>query len=976
MAAMPPNREASPLTLSLFGPFEVRLHGLPLSRLRSRKGHQLLALLTLRAGREVERSWLAGTLWPDSSESQGLANLRMSLKDLRRALGEAASRLRSATPRTVALDLTGAEADAIAFEEALARGDPPSLEQAVSLYRGPLLEGWTEEWLFQERQRCEQAYVVALESLATHSLASGDPEKAERHLQLAAAVDPLRESAQRHLMQALAAGGNYAAAFLTYRELRLRLHRELNAEPDAETMALFRQLRAEARTRAQGAPLRQNARPTNSEEQPSPAAHGLPLMAHEASPMTQELEIAHVLYMDLVGYSRLPLAEEPRLLQELQELVRSTAEFRRAEASGELLSLPTGDGMALVFFRDPVVSVRCAMEIARSLGGHARLPLRMGLHTGLVYRVEDINAQANVAGAGINLAQRVMECGDAGHILLSRAVRELIAPVGDWPVHDLGECVVKHGERIHLFNLCTEELGNPALPQAVSRYRALAAGKRSRSLQETDGSKVVEDPVTVVILYKHNAQPDEALVQSLEARLQARGWQVFVDRHKEVSVHWVQGIEQRIRAADVVIPLLSAASVQSELFQLEVQLARDAGLEQHSKPRLLPVRVQDPGRLPDPLAPIVGPLHHAAWRGPQDDEQVVTQLLEAWHTVPTPRPALPPPGGALPLDSQFYVVRPTDHQFHTAIAERQSIVLVKGARQMGKTSLLARGLQKAREAGFRDVRTDLQMLDPADLESAEAFYKALAAWLAEQLDLDVSPHQAWNPNLGSSVNFARFLRREILRRMEAHLVWGLDEVDRLFGREFANQVFGLFRSWHNERALDPTGPWSGLTLAIAYATEAHLFITETDQSPFNVGTRLMLADFTFAQVSDLNGRYGAPLRDVAEVQRFYRLVGGHPYLVTRGLSEMVAQGLTLTTLEAEADRDGGLFGDHLRRMLVVLARNPSLREIVSGVLQGRPCPSEESFYQLWSAGIVAGESSQDVRPRCHLYQSYLKRHLP
>jgi DNA-binding SARP family transcriptional activator len=108
MAAMPSNHEASPLTLSLFGPFEVRLHGQPLPRLRSRKGHQLLALLTLRAGREVERSWLAGTLWPDSSASQGLANLRMSLKDLRRALGEAAECLRSPTPRTVSLELVGA----------------------------------------------------------------------------------------------------------------------------------------------------------------------------------------------------------------------------------------------------------------------------------------------------------------------------------------------------------------------------------------------------------------------------------------------------------------------------------------------------------------------------------------------------------------------------------------------------------------------------------------------------------------------------------------------------------------------------------------------------------------------------------------------------------------------------------------------------------------------------------------------------
>src|SRR5207302_5591608 len=134
----------------------------------------------------------------------------------------------------------------------------------------------------------------------------------------------------------------------------------------------------------------------------------------------------------------------------------------------------------------------------------------------------------------------------------------------------------------------------------------------------------------------------------------------------------------------------------------------------------------------------------------------------------------------------------------------------------------------------------------------------------------------WNPRRGWNVNFERLLLREFLGPHVAPLVWGLDEVDRLFSCPFSNVVFGLFRSWHNERALNPEGPWRRLTLAIAYATEAHLFITDVNQSPFNVGTRLTLEDFTFEQVADLNDRYGAPLRDAAELARFVRLVGGHP----------------------------------------------------------------------------------------------------
>jgi DNA-binding SARP family transcriptional activator len=240
----------APLAIRLFGPFEVHLHGAPLRRLRTRKGQWLLALLTLRSGYEVERAWLAWTLWPDSDEPKALTSLRKSLTDLRQALNREAVRLRSPTSRSLCLELAGAEADVVAFDAAIARGDPASLEIAVSLYRGSLLEECAEEWVFQERQAREQAYLAALETLAARALAAGDPGTAERHLRRAVVVDPLRESAHRALMQALAADGKYAAAMQVYRELRLLLHRELSAEPDPETTALFHQLRAEARHRA------------------------------------------------------------------------------------------------------------------------------------------------------------------------------------------------------------------------------------------------------------------------------------------------------------------------------------------------------------------------------------------------------------------------------------------------------------------------------------------------------------------------------------------------------------------------------------------------------------------------------------------------------------------------------------------------------------------------------------------------------
>jgi class 3 adenylate cyclase len=275
------------------------------------------------------------------------------------------------------------------------------------------------------------------------------------------------------------------------------------------------------------------------------------------------METAHVLFMDIVGYSRLSMDQQRDSFQALQELVRATPELRRLLDGSDTLSLPTGDGMALVFFHDPVTPVRCAVDIAGSVRQRQSLPLRMGLHTGPVYRVEDINTNRNVSGAAINIAQRIMDCGDAGHILLSREIAGLCQQAGAWPLQDLGECDGKHGERLHLFNLYTGEVGNPRLPQKLGAQ--LATDPRSRKVAHP----------RVALLYKRNAQPDNALLDVLEERLRAAGCIPFVDRHLEIGVTWAREIEHKIRDADAVIPLISAASVQSEMLALEVQTAAE-----------------------------------------------------------------------------------------------------------------------------------------------------------------------------------------------------------------------------------------------------------------------------------------------------------------------------------------------------------------------------------------------------------------
>src|SRR5437868_9120254 len=190
-----------------------------------------------------------------------------------------------------------------------------------------------------------------------------------------------------------------------------------------------------------------------------------------------ELEIAHVLFLDIVGYSKFSINEQRAVVDELTKIVRGSDQYQKAEAAGRLIKIPTGDGMALVFYTSQEAPAQCAIEISGALKAHPRLQVRMGVHSGPVSGVIDVNGHANLAGAGINMAQRVMACGDAGHILVSKHVAEDLEEYEHWRplLHDLGTCEVKHGMRVAIANLYADEVGNPQLPkkfQALKKHSA------------------------------------------------------------------------------------------------------------------------------------------------------------------------------------------------------------------------------------------------------------------------------------------------------------------------------------------------------------------------------------------------------------------------------------------------------------------------------------------------------------------------
>jgi len=301
-----------------------------------------------------------------------------------------------------------------------------------------------------------------------------------------------------------------------------------------------------------------------------------------------QLEIGHVLFIDIVSYSKLLITEQSEQLQTLKQIVRGTEQFRLAEAEGKLLRLPTGDGGALVFRTSPEAPVLCAIEISRELKRHPELRVRMGIHSGPVNEITDLNEQANIAGAGINIAQRVMDCGDAGHILLSQHVADDLEQYPRWRshLHDLGECEVKHGVRVRTVNFYTDELGNPDVPEKFKHGGAEAAVSAAKKPQVSRKYLAVAGAIIAVIalsflIYRILARPSGASLPVPEKSIAVLP---FENRSEDkANAYFADGIQDEIltrlsKIADLkVISRTSTQQYQSKPGNLS-EIARQLGV--------------------------------------------------------------------------------------------------------------------------------------------------------------------------------------------------------------------------------------------------------------------------------------------------------------------------------------------------------------------------------------------------------------
>jgi hypothetical protein len=333
-------------------------------------------------------------------------------------------------------------------------------------------------------------------------------------------------------------------------------------------------------------------------------------------------------------------------------------------------------------------------------------------------------------------------------------------------------------------------------------------------------------------------------------------------------------------------------------------------------------------------------------------------------------------GGTLPADAPSYIPRHADDQLLAALREGEFCSILD-SRQIGKSTLITRAASLLREEGVRVAKLDLSLYGQASA-TPEAWYFTLLEDLVSELGLEEQLTDFWHRQRETtpSYRWMEAVCQVALPECDTPLVIFLDEIDFVRSLPFStDEFFASIRALYNRRMSHQDESLSRLTFAIAHSTEPHLFITNQAVSPFNVGVRMALADFTPAEAAELNRRYGAPLQTSQEADRLYALLGGHPYLTSRALYEMGEHGLPPDELEAQAEQEGGPFGDHLRRLLSLLTQDPTLTEAMIGILHGMAAPDAPVFYRLRSAGIVAGETERDARPRCRLYADYLRRHL-
>lgn len=505
-------------------------------------------------------------------------------------------------------------------------------------------------------------------------------------------------------------------------------------------------------------------------------------------------------------------------------------------------------------------------------------------------------------------------------------------------------------------------------------------------------SELFPGGLRLFLSYQRKIEADELVAWEIVRALNE--YHVFCDQEEVINREWVERVQRELSLSDVAIFLLSAESIHNEVMLRQLEMVRE--LRRDKALGLLPVWLGHCAGLTELRHPAFEGLTWAFWQNQHDTARLIQELKQALagRRLPfspsalirrcqqTVAPSFLPPTPAAPrsqfelpesilgADSGFYIERQADQRAATAIARQGVTITIKGSRQMGKSSLLQRLAQVAQREGKRFVWLDCSLLKVSE-DDAESFFTNFCEVLTDEVGLE-SRLAAWKRPLSNAFRCTKYVREEILRRLEEPCVLAIDQAETLFDTTYRTPFFGMLRTWHNNRAAKPI--WRQLDLVVVTSTEPYFFINHLQQSPFNVGEVIELTDFTDREVAEMNHQHGSPLTS-AQVQELMMLVRGHPYLVRRALYLVASQEMSATALFREATNDRGPFGDHLRALLWLLhSHDEALRSGLREVMCDRRSPNETLFFRLRGAGLVRREQDQVV-PRCQLYANFFEGHL-
>lgn len=514
-------------------------------------------------------------------------------------------------------------------------------------------------------------------------------------------------------------------------------------------------------------------------------------------------------------------------------------------------------------------------------------------------------------------------------------------------------------------------------------------------IQSPDQSK------QIFISYKVGAYPDHELMEFLEKALSKRGHKPFIHTMLPIGIEWGQSLQSQIEKSDFLLVLLSESSVRSEMVVEEVRFAEFCR-KQNNKPTILPVRVNYLKPLPYGLASYLDAKQFALWREPEDTDELAQKIflsIEAAsgekpfpkqeNTITqkdsaeepdkdeAPLPSFDPrfletPTGAVKLRSPYYIRRDCDDKIERQILGGGGTTTIRSGRQMGKTSLLVRGANFAKEQGHRVVYLDFQQMESEFRSSLDNLLRYLADELTFRLGLDEEQlNKIWTSSRGGPDKFNHFMESSVLQD-PAPLLIAVDEADQLMDADYKTDFFALLRAWDSRRAFDTT--WEKLSLALVISTHPHLLIDDYRQSPFNVGLRIPLEDFSEEQIISLNKRHNIPLTE-KEIPQIVDLLGGHPYLSRQALYTMVDSRISWTEFQSIVLDDPGPFSSHLHFYLWQLRDRPELIAGLKETIKKNSCSDEKVLYRLSAAGLLKELPENKCAVRCRLYEQYFRKAL-